>query len=265
MYTETIVLTPDLAQHLLDEYNNNNPRHPSNTHADRIADDILNNRWQYTHQGIAIGTNKQMIDGQHTCLGCIKAGRPIMVRVTYNVPPDRRKYTNSGKPESGLGAWGVPDAHVKVLNAVLVGPSSQHGFSTKLSKDDKAAIYNTTLAEPIAFATNIYPFSKVGVRRAQIPAVIAAATFTVPRDRLRTFATLFGDGASQVTHKLSPGERTVLKLRDDMLKMHGVSGGRSGAFIYSKVERSLVAYLDDEYLRSIFTKDERHFPVPGLK
>ena len=51
----------------------------------KYAKDMLDDKWQFTHQGIAIGSNGNIIDGQHRLSAIVYSGVPIRMLVTRGV------------------------------------------------------------------------------------------------------------------------------------------------------------------------------------
>ena len=92
MRTEIKTIWPDEARHIL-KHNNKINRNISDTFVNKIANDILNDTFILTHQGIAFDTDGNLLDGQHRLAGCIKANKPIKILVTYDVP---KKYEANG-------------------------------------------------------------------------------------------------------------------------------------------------------------------------
>ena len=83
MYTETVLITPKLAQKMLSK-NEGNRKKIRKTCVDRYAREMEKGEWQLTHQGIGINTEGNLIDGQHRLHAVIKSGVPVLMRVTYN-------------------------------------------------------------------------------------------------------------------------------------------------------------------------------------
>jgi hypothetical protein len=92
MKTEIKTIWPDEAKYILKHKNKIN-RNLSEIFVKKIANDILNDTFILTHQGIAFDTEGNLLDGQHRLAACIKANKPIKILVTYDVP---KIYQSSG-------------------------------------------------------------------------------------------------------------------------------------------------------------------------
>lgn len=75
-------ISPEVAKGYLANNRSNRPLSPMNV--DRYARDILEGQWKVTHQGILIGKNGALIDGQHRLNAIIKANTGIKMQVTYD-------------------------------------------------------------------------------------------------------------------------------------------------------------------------------------
>ena len=96
--SEIIVITPDMAKQWL-EHNKKNRKVTGSTVA-KYARDIKEGRWQITGDAIRFDTNKNLIDGQHRLLACVKADMPFSTAVTYGLPPEAQDVMDMGKMRS---------------------------------------------------------------------------------------------------------------------------------------------------------------------
>lgn len=104
--TRTVELTPDLAQEFLDrEWEATtsdgielSQRPISARKVDEFAGIIERGKFRHTFQGLAIGPNGSLYDGQHRCAAVIKTGSPVLVDVHYNVDPDDIEALDGGLP-----------------------------------------------------------------------------------------------------------------------------------------------------------------------
>lgn len=77
-------------------------RNVSNAQVLRYARDMANHAWPTTHQGIAVGTDGHVYDGQHRLLAVIAAdkqrpGTAISAMVCYGINPDTFKFIDAGR------------------------------------------------------------------------------------------------------------------------------------------------------------------------
>lgn len=83
--TKLTTITPELAEEYLK--NNTQNRNIRWGHVETIKQDILAGRFLTTHQGIAFGSDGNLIDGQHRLLAIRAAGRSVQLLVTRGVEP----------------------------------------------------------------------------------------------------------------------------------------------------------------------------------
>ena len=95
MNTTYELVTPQLAEEWLKKNMVNRP--VSKTRVEGYADDIKNDRWQRTHQGIAFGANGQLYDGQHRLYAIIKAEVAVWLLITRGLPPEAREVLDIGR------------------------------------------------------------------------------------------------------------------------------------------------------------------------
>jgi hypothetical protein len=82
MRTEVIEITPKMAQLFLS--NNNVNRKISQSNIASLASDMKEGRWQLTHQGICLGKDMALIDGQHRLKAILEADVPVKMCVTFD-------------------------------------------------------------------------------------------------------------------------------------------------------------------------------------
>lgn len=85
MKVEIKTIWPVEAKKILETKNKNN-RNISNIFVKKLANDISNDAFLVTHQGIAFDTNGILIDGQHRLAACVMANKPITLLVTSDIP-----------------------------------------------------------------------------------------------------------------------------------------------------------------------------------
>ena len=84
MYSQIETITPQLASEYLTRNRNNRPMKP-NAIKD-FARDMRNGAWQLTSQGISFFENGDLADGQNRLSAIIRAGCPVQMYVTRDVP-----------------------------------------------------------------------------------------------------------------------------------------------------------------------------------
>jgi len=131
------------------EWLKNNPRNrkPVPNVIRAIADDIATGKWLLTHQGIAIGTDGTLYDGQHRLMAVVRADLPVEMIVWFDVTEDalwkidtggvgRRKAHHVLKMAKGLDVSAVVRSSVIVAWRVLNGESLQNQGGSHITPQD---------------------------------------------------------------------------------------------------------------------------------
>ena len=94
-FTQSIWLSPALAEHLL----NNNPsnRPLSVPEIARMSIDIASGNWTHNGETIVVSIEGLLNDGQHRCAAVIKANRAILTEMTFGVPRVARLTVDQGR------------------------------------------------------------------------------------------------------------------------------------------------------------------------
>ena len=114
MKTEIMTITPDLAQKFLASNNENRPI--KKWWVTALSGAMRRGEWKLSHQGIAIGQDGRLLDGQHRLLAVVSCGIPVLMSVTTGVDCDsfismdvgvKRTVSDSTGLDSGVasGAW----------------------------------------------------------------------------------------------------------------------------------------------------------------
>lgn len=119
IYTETIVVTPKLAEQWLN--GNTHNRTLRNPHVDFLAAEIAGGRWRENGETIKFAPDKQLIDGQHRLYAVIEAGKPIRALVAWNVPRDSFHTIDVGAGRTAGDTLGVDgEEHGPAIAAALL-------------------------------------------------------------------------------------------------------------------------------------------------
>lgn len=82
IYQKTELITPERASELL--LMNHANRTPSKSVIEKYARDMSAGKWELTHQGILLGKNNMVIDGQHRLMAVVKSGVTVSMMVFVN-------------------------------------------------------------------------------------------------------------------------------------------------------------------------------------
>jgi hypothetical protein len=116
LHFEEKILTPDLAQQLLE--GNHGNRKLDNSKVSQWAAEISAGRWRMTNETIAIAEDGRVVDGQHRLHAVVKARMPIPVVICWGADPDTFGLINVGKMRTGNDIWYI--AGHKTTNAAAI-------------------------------------------------------------------------------------------------------------------------------------------------
>ena len=154
MNTQIATITPEWAQEILRQNVHN--RHIRRSLVDKYAHAIQTNQFPLTHQGIAIGSNGVLLDGQHRLLAIVKTGMPLETLLCTNCDPATFTVLDSGatrKSADVLRIEHVPSANTaaaairmyilyhdwtdKVWNGRVKVPTNDDIFNYYKSREDE--------------------------------------------------------------------------------------------------------------------------------
>ena len=92
--TTWVYVSPERAKHFMSKNFDN--RSLRVKHIDRLVDDMKNDRFLITHQGIAFDTRGKLIDGQHRLQAIIESGKGQWMLVTTGLPELTKRVMDGG-------------------------------------------------------------------------------------------------------------------------------------------------------------------------
>lgn len=113
MVMQKVFVTKEIA----DKFLENNPlNRPIKSKVEKIKNDLIHGRFEFTHQPIAIATDGSLVDGQHRLVAISETGIPAWMWVCINAPrsskidrgttrSDRESLYMAGLVEKGSIAW----------------------------------------------------------------------------------------------------------------------------------------------------------------
>lgn len=255
METKLMTITPQLAEQWLKRNADNRRIRPSLVKT--LAQEIVEGRWQVTHQGIAFDEYGDLLDGQHRLHAIIAADVPAQMYVTLGAPRSSFAVVDSGASRSfgdrvfASGA-DVTKEHAAIARVIELGAG-----------DTKPASYLVTMGfinkhrEAIDWVierTN----ARKGHRPATTLAVVARAWYTRDRDRLAQFIEVFSTGAAN-----SPADWAAIKLRDFVMGGRFAKGVSARIAIYQKSESALDMFMRGFPATKLYGTQDELFLVPG--
>ena len=256
----TLKVSPQVAAHWLETNPQNRPIKQS--HVDRLARDILNNRWQLSHQGIAFDTSGLLLDGQHRLRAIIKADRPVWLRVFFNEPVENKEVVDVGERRSNLDIMNmtehhkdVSNRHLATLRAMLAGQSTRFN---RMSPGEEDELY-TRHVEAVGFAVKHLGFSPdAGVATATTRGVVARAFYSANEDRLIHFCNTLKSG-------FATNERDYAAVILWQFLVRASKFGQADSIRrqrYAKTEWALAAFLAGSAPKQLRSLEVEIFPLP---
>ena len=116
--TETVVITPEIAQRLLGKQDPNRPS--SRTLVAAIAADITAGNWVHNGETVCISNTGRVLDGKHRLMAVVKAGKPITTEVAFGIDDDAFSTYDQGKKRCAGDVFAIAgEANATTLAAAL--------------------------------------------------------------------------------------------------------------------------------------------------
>jgi hypothetical protein len=183
-------ITPAAADAMLDASVGSVQRRMMVTHVARLAAAMKRGEWRVTHQGIAIGSDGRIIDGQHRLAAIVRAGIPVEIMVMRDADPELFHVIDTGRGRSAghiLQIAGYPNAialstaiRLALTYDIVAGTTTTWTADvvrTSLSNDLILAVAGSPRGELLAGSLNEAIVIADGVDRSgsRIPLAVAIA------------------------------------------------------------------------------------------
>lgn len=159
----TMVITPELAEHILKEYNPRN-RPITESRVKEYADAMKEGRWAFTSQGISFNRKGFLNNGQHRLLAIARSRQSVRMYLTFGEDVKAFHVLDTARARTGsdvLSITGHKNTHVlaaaiRLIHAVKSGTLSGPAF---LSNDEIVALVEVygkdKLAEAVVIGSRI--------------------------------------------------------------------------------------------------------------
>lgn len=217
-----------------------------------MATAMAEERFRFTHQGMAFDVDGKMLDGQHRAMSIVESGVTLPFLVCRGLDKEAMLHIDVARRRSaadGLVIMGLADSNPKRVAAVLRSASGRNwgSFTGEMAND----LY-TRIGGSVDYVLGIPGASKVEV---PILSVLARAHYAgIPGTELNRFVDVY---RAEVTRE---GEEGAGLLRSYVLKnsLHGEPARRA---LIQKTERAIWAFLTRERIGVLKTSRERYFEV----
>lgn len=110
------IITPEMAEKLIEEATNPLNRPVSDNTVDEYADQMKKGKWRLNGESIIFSKEGLLLDGQHRLWACYKANKSFTIMVTRGVDKETFATIDTGKKRSGSDALVI---HAKMNNISL--------------------------------------------------------------------------------------------------------------------------------------------------
>lgn len=190
--TVTQTITPLMAKSMLS--NNKSNRAVSKQDVLRYSRDMKAGKWMLTHQGILVGKDGALIDGQHRLMAIVKSGVTVKMPVTYDesITTPLELPMDTGRKRSAFVSLGIPTQLSSVSN--LAYKIANSGSIPTLSE----------LKQVVDLVQPIYDLFPKTTRKGITSAVMLAAIVQIMRGLDQDYIIETYDGLVGDYKKLSP-------------------------------------------------------------
>ena len=240
---ELLQINPGIAQLLLARNQDN--RSMTSSRVEVYARDIAAGAWEVNNQGIALGQDGTLLDGQHRLAAVIRARCPVMMLVAYGLPPTVRYTIDQGRARSLADTLRIVDGNPESARIVSWFKAIEHLVSGR----PKPLSHAIVRRQQAIYDQSVRWFLEHGPRgrphyRAPVVGALLYAHHVMPNE-VEHFTRRFVLGAN--LSEKSP----VLNLRDYI-----VSNSEASRIIALKTLRALLADIRNEQVERLYAIEE---------
>jgi len=280
-FVRSIEVTPELARHVLDNYNPRknskvgNNRGISHSRTETYARDISHNVWWQTSDLPSFTAAGDLINGQHFFSAVCSSGKSIRCLVGFGLADEARSIVDRGRSRSDANSIAMSYE----LASLIKSPKEASAFvnmliyiqGVKLSSGKKVI----TLTSGLSFEEKINMFKTLGpacdkiaevlqttrIAIAPVCAVFVRAFYTLKdrQDDILRAATFLND-TSEATYVRQNDEQPLDKLSIFLLSSVNSNNRPDRWELYHKTESALNSFLDKEDLNRLVAVDSELFP-----
>lgn len=266
MISETIEITPAMAQYILDNHNARN-RPVSKGRVQKFSRKIRRGEVMVTSQGISFATDNSLNNGQHRLLACIATGMPIRTFVVFGETPEAFKVLDTQGARTGSDTLAVLGyTHTTVLAAA----ARQLMIVTSNNPLSNASVENEGVIEIVEANEGLQaaclPGARVGNKLGCSKAATTTAFFLIEakskhKERLNDFVDMLCDPTKVVKG------RVILTLRDGLMRKQldtqfRSGGNRAAAQVAAIIKAWNIWITKSRFITEIVWREGEDFPQP---
>lgn len=207
MKLEIVTMTPEWAHQILTTRNTKN-RHMRPSVVRRYARAIEAGQWKLTQQGVAIGSNGVLLDGQHRLAAIVEAGQPVQIALATDCDPSIFMVMDTGCTRMAadvlqMGGVGNPTTAAAGIKLYILNERHPDkiwtGQSLQFPSHTDIEAYNRQRSEDVAWACSVALAAYRGCKRINKSACLAFALLALdagwPTSTVESFCEKLGNGA----------------------------------------------------------------------
>ena len=254
METSIELITPEIAAKILE--NNMGNRKPNGGVVKRYAQMMLGGDWETTHQGIAIGSDGRLLDGQHRLMAVAISGVSVNMLVSRGVPLHQYYIFDAGYKREDWQNLNINKKQCEVAKMLLTIANVQatRAFSPSeiLATSDLIEVIHNTIMEGSQSTPRI--FGAAPVRSAACAAVLLGES--TAHDAAKKYKALVNYHMEEFTPTMQAFARQVA---NGTIRPNGGGVGRIQLMtrvypVFTSEEKTTLTYskrLEDELSRKI--------------
>lgn len=252
------VIRPEIAEAML-ALNSEKQRRKKPRYIGQYLRDMVQGRWELTHQGICFDEAGKLVDGQNRLQACVDGGSPFATLVYFGVGSSKEMALfDQGASRNAVDAAHVAEigganrASVSVVKAFVHGPDNNRPVLTNAFTLEQLTRYRAMLDFVMGFGYS--PLLTAGER-----AAIGRAFYHAKRERLTRFVHILTDKESAT----EPGDKSVIALKVSLMSRHFRASAKDARERYQRCQRAIHAFLAREDLAKIYASTDDLFPMPS--
>jgi hypothetical protein len=268
MWAHTVPITPELASKWLERNVGNRPQKESSI--SKYANDMDNDEFVTTHEGIAFDEEGILRDGQNRLEAIVISGKTIVFLVVFGITKKSALYIDQGKNRSSL------DAGVFAVNSGLgntLRMRSEHGAVKYVHNgysDFKKSVSNKVTLDLLDLYNDGLDFASKSLKKVNRVTTTSAVQAAIIRAyqhykdsnasliRLRRFCKILSDGQFQDIEE----DNAPSRLRDKLMTEKIFGRPRE---IYAYTQYAIYCFMHKKPLKRMQQAQEELFPFPHEK
>ena len=256
--SEMMFVTPEMATQWLEKNSNN--RSVRRHRVKKLRDDLKNNRFYATHQGIAFNCNGDLKDGQHRLTAISEEGIGAWMMVTTGLPLSALAYVDRGsgrqiQDNAKLAGFDVSKNDVSIAYVAMEAPTSiAHSSSTS-----EQSVIDFVEQRKDAFLAVRCTANKKSLSKAAILAAFVRAFPHCPTSAWQRCFSLFMNGVDDDFDPIK--ERAIIVFRDFCLSLGLKNTYADRIDLYRRCQRAIKAFMNAEELKMVKPSEQDFFPL----